>query len=211
MIGIEELVKMCKNEVRLIGTITEFNMDCYHDEEKITINYKGVVNCCNSFITIKSWINSYDLTFYEFVENFKSNVVGEKVFVIGKLNSNNGVTVSYISKTGFEDRFNGFVEGVPFEAGKLLIFRDGCHQVVNTNSNIVDTDNLYVGNVVINPMNIDGDVIISDEPPIKIDNISKLIEVDGLDSLTKQALEEREIYIEAFRQGRDYEYSKKAE
>lgn len=197
-----ELAQKCKNEIRLIGTLSELNLDSYEKNGVLVVKYKGVVQCNNAFISIKSTLTSYDSTIVDFVKQFSNNeVIGRKVYIIGKLNSLKGINVSYMSCAyDKEDYFKGDLIGVAVDNKTLLIVNNEYHDVLTFDSLGAKADyQLGKANLTLNKLVVKDDIIINEGMP-PIVNKQRLNIIDTVDKdLVAQALDEHEIYLEAMR------------
>lgn len=200
-----ELAQKCENEIRLVGTLTEFNIESYEKNGVIVVKYKGVVKCDNAFISIKSSFTNYDSTIKEFVNQFYGkDQIGHKVYIIGKLNSIGGITTNYISlaNDSQQDCFKGRLIGVMLNNNSVLIVNNESHQLLSFVSPCATNSNkcfLGQGNLTINPLIVQDNVIIdSGNPSITLENgLDYICPIDK--EIVEQAIEEHNIYLEAMR------------
>lgn len=198
-----EIADLCHNEIRLIGTLTEFAADAYVKNDVGVIKYKGVVNCNNAFINIKATTTSFDDTFAPFINEFNTDVIGRKVFIMGALNATGGINVNYIALAYKDDYFEGKIRGIPYEGNNILIVDNEYHSIVNLNvDKSYHQDYICEYKLGVNSLEVDSDGTLLDDgmPSIEWIEFQATEEIEGMGVLVNQALEEHEIYLEAMRQ-----------
>lgn len=155
---IEEAIGICENQVTLIGVLTELNIDVRNlQNETVSVNYKGVVDCHNAFIKIYGRFTNNDMIFKRAVNSLNSLTANIKtlsengeitnttysktasmVYVEGKFTSSHSINSDYISsttKTQEESALYGGIIGVPLEwtddkQVKMLILTHHYHNIL---------------------------------------------------------------------------------
>ena len=155
---IEDASKVCTNNVRLVGELNEFSIefsDPIGEDERVYVNYVGVVNVNDSYIQIHGSLNNMNPNFYSAIEKLKTlkpnlftlfrqgEVVETEysdecslVYIEGRVSSAKSIKVDYISSSNSDAIFLlGALTGVPIEKiddnhAKVLIINNDFHNVI---------------------------------------------------------------------------------
>lgn len=215
---IDEAAKVCKNEVRLVGTLTELTINLTkRNAQTVNVAYYGAVKVHGTFLRIYGNFTNNNTEFYQNVKRLESlsayitcvvdargvmsqafNNVANKVYIIGKLLNNNSVRVEYISAANKDKEYITFdIEGVPLgyehDKFKLLIITNNYHNFLEiaTQTNRFDFDNHLVSlDITINPYSS------YDLPPIMCNSINQLQPCISQDVINT-ALAEHELFIDS--------------
>lgn len=215
---IDEAAKVCKNEVRLVGTLTELTINLTkRNEQTVNVAYYGAVKVHDTFLRIYGSFTNNNIEFYQNVKRLESlsayitcvvdargvmsqafNNVANKVYIIGKLLNNNSIRVEYISAANKDKEYITFdIEGVPlgYERGKfkLLIITNNYHNFLEiaTQTDEFNFDNHLVSlDITINPYSS------YDLSPIMCNNINQLQPCISQDVINT-ALAEHELFIDS--------------
>lgn len=215
---IDEAARVCKNEVRLVGTLTELTINLTkRNEQTVNVAYYGAVKVHDTFLRIYGNFTNNNTEFYQNVKRLESlsayitcvvdargvmsqvfNNVANKVYIIGKLLNNNSVRVEYISVANKDKEYITFdIEGVPLgyehDKFKLLIITNNYHNFLEiaTQTNKFDFDNHLVGlDITINPYSS------YDLPPLMCNGINQLQSCISQDVINT-ALAEHELFIDS--------------
>ena len=215
---IDEAAKVCKNEVRLVGTLTELTINLTkRNAQTVNVAYYGAVKVHDTFLRIYGNFTNNNTEFYQNVKRLESlsayitcvvdargvmsqmfNNIANKVYIIGKLLNNNSVRVEYISAANKDKEYITFdIEGVPLgyerDKFKLLIITNNYHNFLEiaTQTDESDFDNHLVSlAVTINPYSS------YDLPPIMCNGIHQLQPCISQDVINT-ALAEHELFIDS--------------
>lgn len=215
---IDEAAKVCKNEVRLVGTLTELTINLTkRNEQTVNVAYYGAVKVHDTFLRIYGSFTNNNTEFYQNVKRLESlnayitcvvdakgvmsqvfNNVANKVYIIGKLLNNNSVRVEYISAANKDKEYITFdIEGVPlgYERGKfkLLIITNNYHNFLEiaTQTDEFNFDNHLVSlDITTNPYSS------YDLSPIMCNSINQLQPCISQDVINT-ALAEHELFIDS--------------
>lgn len=155
---IEDASKVCTNNVRLVGELNEFSIefsDPIGEDERVYVNYVGVVNVNDSYIQIHGSLNNMSPNFYSAIEKLKTlkpnlftmfrrgEVVETEysdecslVYIEGRVSSARTIKVDYISSSNSDAIFLlGALTGVPIEKvddnhAKVLVINNDFHNVI---------------------------------------------------------------------------------
>lgn len=155
---IEDASKVCTNNVRLVGELNEFSIefsDPIGEDERVYVNYVGVVNVNDSYIQIHGSLNNMSPNFYSAIEKlkalksnlftiFKKGEIVETeysnecslVYIEGRVSSARTIKVDYISSSDSDTIFLlGALTGIPIEKtdddhAKVLIINNDFHNVI---------------------------------------------------------------------------------
>ena len=158
---IEEAIGVCENQVTLIGVLTELNIDVRNlQNETVSVNYKGVVDCHNAFIKIYGRFTNNDMTFKSAVQslnNLTANIktisengeitettyshTASMVYVEGRFTSSHSINSDYISSTTKEQKDSdlyGYIIGVPLKwiedkQVEMLVMTSHYHNILTFN------------------------------------------------------------------------------
>ena len=215
---IDEAAKVCKNEVRLVGTLTELTINLTkRNEQTVNVAYYGAVKVHDTFLRIYGNFTNNNTEFYQNVKRLESlsayitcvvdargvmsqafNNVANKVYIIGKLLNNNSVRVEYISAANKDKEYIIFdIEGVPLgyerDKFKLLIITNNYHNFLEiaTQTDESDFDNHLVSlDITTNPYSS------YDLSPIMCNGINQLQPCISQDVINT-ALAEHELFIDS--------------
>lgn len=215
---IDEAAKVCKNEVRLVGTLTELTINLTkRNEQTVNVAYYGAVKVHDTFLRIYGNFTNNNTEFYQNVKRLESlsayitcvvdtrgvmsqvfNNVANKVYIIGKLLNNNSVRVEYISAANKDKEYITFdIEGVPLsyerDKFKLLIITNNYHNFLEiaTQTDESDFDNHLVGlDITTNPYSS------YDLPPLTCNGVHQLQPCISQDVINT-ALAEHELFIDS--------------
>ena len=215
---IDEAAKVCKNEVRLVGTLTELTINLTkRNTQTVNVAYYGAVKVHDTFLRIYGNFTNNNTEFYQNVKRLESlsayitcvvdargvmsqvfNNVANKVYIIGKLLNNNSVRVEYISAANKDKEYITFdIGGVPLgyerDKFKLLIITNNYHNFLEiaTQTDRFDFDNHLVG------LNITTNSYSSyDLPPIMCNGVHQLQPCISQDVINT-ALAEHELFIDS--------------
>lgn len=215
---IDEAAKVCKNEVRLVGTLTELTINLTKRNEKtVNVAYYGAVKVHDTFLRIYGNFTNNNTEFYQNVKRLESlsayitcvvdargvmsqafNNVANKVYIIGKLLNNNSIRVEYISAANKDKEYITFdIEGVPLgyerDKFKLLIITNNYHNFLKiaTQTDESDFDNHLVSlDITTNPYSS------YDLPPLMCNGINQLQSCISQDVINT-ALAEHELFIDS--------------
>lgn len=215
---IDEAAKVCKNEVRLVGTLTELTINLTkRNEQTVNVAYYGAVKVHDTFLRIYGNFTNNNTEFYQNVKRLESlsayitcvvdargvmsqvfNNVANKVYIIGKLLNNNSVRTEYISAANKDKEYITFdIEGVPlgYERNKfkLLIITNNYHNFLEiaTQTDESDFDNHLVSlDITTNPYSS------YDLPPLTCNGINQLQPCISQDVINT-ALAEHELFIDS--------------
>lgn len=155
---IEDASKVCTNNVLLVGELNEFSIefsDPIGEDERVYVNYVGVVNVNGSYIRIHGSLNNMSPNFYSAIEKLKAlkpnlftmfrkgEIVETEysdecslVYIGGRVSSARTIKVDYISSSNSDAIFLlGALTGVPIEKvddnhAKVLIINNDFHNVI---------------------------------------------------------------------------------
>lgn len=215
---IDEAAKVCKNEVRLVGTLTELTINLTkRSEQTVNVAYYGAVKVHDTFLRIYGSFTNNNAEFYQNVKRLESlnayitcvvdakdvmsqvfNNVANKVYIIGKLLNNNSVKVEYISAANKDKEYITFdIKGVPLgyerDKFKLLIITNNYHNFLEiaTQTDEFNFDNHLVSlDITINPYSS------YDLSPIMCNSINQLQPCISQDVINT-ALAEHELFIDS--------------
>ena len=215
---IDEAAKVCKNEVRLVGTLTELTINLTkRNEQTVNVAYYGAVKVHDTFLRIYGSFTNNNAEFYQNVKKLESlnayitcvvdangvmsqvfNNVANKVYIIGKLLNNNSVRVEYISAANKDKEYIAFdIKGVPLgyerDKFKLLIITNNYHNFLEiaTQTDEFNFDNHLVSlDITINPYSS------YDLSPITCNSINQLQPCISQDVINT-ALAEHELFIDS--------------
>lgn len=215
---IDEAAKVCKNEVRLVGTLTELTINLTkRNEQTVNVAYYGAVKVHDTFLRIYGNFTNNNTEFYQNVKRLESlsayitcvvdargvmsqafNNVANKVYIIGKLLNNNSIRVEYISVANKDKEYITFdIEGVPlgYERNKfkLLIITNNYHNFLEiaTQTDEFNFDNHLVSlDITINPYSS------YDLSPLTCNGINQLQSRISQDVINT-ALAEHELFIDS--------------
>lgn len=215
---IDEAAKVCKNEVRLVGTLTELTINLTkRNKQTVNVAYYGAVKVHDTFLRIYGSFTNNNAEFYQNVKRLEAlnayitcvvdangvmsqvfNNVANKVYIIGKLLNNNSVKVEYISAANKDKEYITFdIEGVPlgYERGKfkLLIITNNYHNFLEiaTQTDEFNFDNHLVSlDITTNPYSS------HDLSPITCNSINQLQPCISQDVINT-ALAEHELFIDS--------------
>lgn len=215
---IDEAAKVCKNEVRLVGTLTELTINLTkRNEQTVNVAYYGAVKVHDTFLRIYGSFTNNNTEFYQNVKRLESlnayitcvvdaqgvmsqvfNNVANKVYIIGKLLNNNSIRVEYISAANKDKEYIAFdIEGVPLgyerDKFKLLIITNHYHNFLKiaTQTDKFNFDNHLVSlDITINPYSS------YDLSPIMCNSINQLQPCISQDVINT-ALAEHELFIDS--------------
>lgn len=215
---IDEAAKVCKNEVRLVGTLTELTINLTkRNAQTVNVAYYGAVKVHDTFLRIYGNFTNNNTEFYQNVKRLESlsayitcvvdargvmsqafNNVANKVYIIGKLLNNNSVRVEYISAANKDKEYITFdIEGVPLgyehDKFKLLIITNNYHNFleITTQTDESDFDNHLVSlDITTNPYSS------YDLSPIMCNGINQLQPCISQDVINT-ALAEHELFIDS--------------
>lgn len=215
---IDEAAKVCKNEVRLVGTLTELTINLTkRNAQTVNVAYYGAVKVHDTFLRIYGNFTNNNTEFYQNVKRLESlsayitcvvdargvmsqafNNVANKVYIIGKLLNNNSIRVEYISVANKDKEYITFdIEGVPLgyehDKFKLLIITNNYHNFLEiaTQTDESDFDNHLVSlDITTNPYSS------YDLPPIMCNGIHQLQPCISQDVINT-ALAEHELFIDS--------------
>lgn len=215
---IDEAAKVCKNEVRLVGTLTELTINLTkRNAQTVNVAYYGAVKVHDTFLRIYGNFTNNNTEFYQNVKRLESlsayitcvvdargvmsqvfNNVANKVYIIGKLLNNNSVRVEYISAANKDKEYITFdIEGVPLgyerDKFKLLIITNNYHNILEiaTQTDESDFDNHLVSlDITTNPYSS------YDLSPIMCNGINQLQPCISQDVINT-ALAEHELFIDS--------------
>ena len=215
---IDEAAKVCRNEVRLVGTLTELTINLTkRNEQTVNVAYYGAIKVHDTFLRIYGNFTNNNTEFYQNVKRLESlsayitcvvdargvmsqvfNNVANKVYIIGKLLNNNSIRVEYISAANKDKEYITFdIEGVPLgyerDKFKLLIITNNYHNFLEiaTQTDESDFDNHLVSlDITTNPYSS------YDLSPIMCNNIHQLQPCISQDVINT-ALAEHELFIDS--------------
>lgn len=215
---IDEAAKICKNEVRLVGTLTELTINLTkRNKQTVNVAYYGAVKVYDTFLRIYGSFTNNNTEFYQNVKRLESlnayitcvvdakgvmsqvfNNVANKVYIIGKLLNNNSVRVEYISAANKDKEYIAFdIKGVPLgyerDKFKLLIITNNYHNFLEiaTQTDEFNFDNHLVSlDITINPYSS------YDLSPITCNSINQLQPCISQDVINT-ALAEHELFIDS--------------
>ena len=215
---IDEAAKVCKNEVRLVGTLTELTINLTkRNAQTVNVAYYGAVKVHDTFLRIYGNFTNNNTEFYQNVKRLESlsayitcvvdargvmsqafNNVANKVYIIGKLLNNNSVRVEYISAANKDKEYITFdIEGVLLgyerDKFKLLIITNNYHNFLEiaTQTDESDFDNYLVSlDITTNPYSS------YDWSPIMCNGINQLQPYISQDVINT-ALAEHELFIDS--------------
>ena len=155
---IEDASKVCTNNVRLVGELNEFSIefsDPIGEDERVYVNYVGVVNVNDSYIQIHGSLNNMNPNFCSAIEKLKmlkpnlftlfrrGEVVETEysdecslVYIEGRVSSAKSIKVDYISSSSSDAIFIlGALTGIPVEKvddnhTKVLIINNDFHNII---------------------------------------------------------------------------------
>ena len=215
---IDEAAKVCKNEVRLVGTLTELTINLTkRNEQTVNVAYYGAVKVHDTFLRIYGNFTNNNTEFYQNVKRLESlsayitcvvdargvmsqafNNVANKVYIIGKLLNNNSIRVEYISAAHKDEEYITFdIEGVPLgyerDKFKLLIITNNYHNFLEiaTQTDGFNFDNHLVSlDITTNPYSS------YDLSPIMCNGVHQLQSCISQDVINT-ALAEHELFIDS--------------
>lgn len=215
---IDEAAKVCKNEVRLVGTLTELTINLTkRNAQTVNVAYYGAVKVHDTFLRIYGNFTNNNTEFYQNVKRLESlnayitcvvdergvmsqvfNNVANKVYIIGKLLNNNSIRTEYISVANKDKEYITFdIEGVPLgyehDKFKLLIITNNYHNFLEiaTQTDEFNFDNHLVSlDITTNPYSS------YDLPPLMCNGINQLQSCISQDVINT-ALAEHELFIDS--------------
>ena len=215
---IDDAIRVCNNDVRLVGTLTELTINLTkRNEQTVNVAYYGAVKVHDTFLRIYGNFTNNNTEFYQNVKRLESlsayitcvvdargvmsqafNNVANKVYIIGKLLNNNSVRVEYISAANKDKEYITFdIEGVPLgyehDKFKLLIITNNYHNFLEiaTQTDESDFDNHLVSlDITTNPYSS------YDLSPIMCNGINQLQPCISQDVINT-ALAEHELFIDS--------------
>lgn len=204
VLEISHIADMNFNHIEVLGELTEFNVKVVGDD----LDYVGVVKYANSYIPFKGLLRHKSPFIPIFVKEFvEQTPIGAKVYLVGQLNSFNGVTVTYIalSKNGTADFLENSIIGVYYEPDTILVVKNqGCHQALNIElpERAAERGQIVSIKLKANPLQIEKDTsrIVNDGfPPLIAAKVKVRKDVQVSEELLEQIMFEREVFLEAMK------------
>lgn len=165
----DDAIKICKNEITLVGGLDELLIDVTAKGDSALVKYSGVVVVNGCYITFYGKITNSSSAFYQTIDSLNQLKASVKsvcvngedgveyhkdtsvVYVIGRLSAPNSINATYIAPTTSDTyAFLENVVGIPFsidkDVCKVLIFNNHYHNVVTIqidNPDVLGEDILF--------------------------------------------------------------------
>ena len=217
---IEDASKICTNNVRLVGELNEFSIefsDPIGEDERVYVNYVGVVNVNGSYIQIHGSLNNMNPNFDSAIEKLKilkpnlftlfrqGEVVETEysdecslVYIEGRVSSAKSIKVDYISSSNSDAIFLlGALTGIPVEKvddnhAKVLVINNDFHNVITFEC---DKHSVVLENMIGKTINFSIKANKNkDTSPLSLDYTIEII--DGVpQSIIDNAMAEHDVYL----------------
>lgn len=217
---IEDASRVCTNNVRLVGELNEFSIefsDPIGEDERVYVNYVGVVNVNDSYIQIHGSLNNMNPNFYSAIEKLKmlkpnlftlfrqGEVVETEysdecslVYIEGRVSSAKSIKVDYMSSSNSDAIFIfGALTGIPVKKvddnhAKVLVINNDFHNVITFEC---DKHGVVLENMIGKTINFSIKANKNkDTSPLSLDYMIEII--DGVpQSIIDNAMAEHDVYL----------------
>ena len=213
----QDAIKICKNEITLIGSLDELLVDVTTHGDSAVVDYTGVVVVDSCYITFYGKITNSSNAFYQTIGCFNQLKAGVKsicidgedeteyshntsmVYMIGRLSTMNSIRATYIAPTSSNSyTFMENIVGVPIKIDdnvcKILIFNNHFHNIITAqldNKDVLGMDILYKTtrfDIILHKYNDIGNPIFSVKP-------HGILDTDIDRNIIDNAIRSHDIYI----------------
>lgn len=219
-----DAVKICKNDICIVGALSELSVDINdRDKDNVVITYRGVVNIRTAYIQIYGSVSNNSPTFKSTadtlsqlnaniktishngdIESTEYNDKASMVYISGRVATSKSINVRYISSTT-QDKYDvtGELIGVPLERNgkiiKVLVITSYYHNIIEIEcGNIAEWQNTILNKTVSFKIDTCSSKEI-DRMPIYL-SVKDILHDHEIDTeVINNALTEHEIFLNSMR------------